>query len=84
MTGYEGRDDYVENVRRAMLREMPDELRRRVEAGERVWTTEELQRDFDVLGFAAPLVVVRRRSDGVRGSLMFTHQPRYYFGWETE
>lgn len=84
MTGYEGRDDYVENVRRAMLREMPDELRRRVEAGERVWTTEELQRDFDVLGFAAPLVVVRRRSDGVRGSLMFTHQPRYYFGWEPE
>jgi hypothetical protein len=84
VTGYEGRDDYVENVRRAMLREMPDELRRRVEAGERVWTTEELQRDFDVLGFAAPLVVVRRRSDGVRGSLMFTHQPRYYFGWETE
>lgn len=84
MTGYEGRDDYVENVRRAMLREMPDELRRRVEAGEQVWTTEELQRDFDVLGFAAPLVVVRRRSDGVRGSLMFTHQPRYYFGWEPE
>ena len=39
------------------------------------------QCDFEVLGFAAPFVVVRRRSDGVAGSLEFTHHPRVYFGW---
>ncbi len=47
-----------------------------------VWDTVELRSDFDVLGFMAPLVVVRRRSDGIRGSLEFQHQPRYYFNWE--
>jgi hypothetical protein len=47
----------------------------------RKWTTEELQDDFEVIGFAAPFVVVRRRSDGQKGSLEFTHHPRVYFGW---
>lgn len=47
-----------------------------------VWNTEELSRDFAVEGFAAPFVVVRRKSDGQRGSLMFQHMPRYYFGFE--
>ncbi len=51
-----------------------------VDAGQR-WDTEALQRDFDVVGFQAPFVVVRRRSDGARGSLEFTHNPRVYFGW---
>lgn len=47
-----------------------------------VWDTDELSRDFDVEGFAAPFIGVRRKSDGARGSLMFQHSPRYYFGWE--
>jgi hypothetical protein len=42
-----------------------------------VWDTTELQNDFQVLGFLAPVVVVRRRSDGVRGSLMFQSNPRF-------
>lgn len=50
------------------------------EEGER-WTTEELQRDFEVLGFAMGYVVVVRRSDRVKGSLQFTHDPRVYFGF---
>jgi hypothetical protein len=33
-----------------------------------------------VIGFAATLVVVRRRSDGQLGTLEFTHHPRAYFG----
>jgi hypothetical protein len=45
------------------------------------WDTQALQRDYEVLGFAAPFVVVRRRADGVRGTLEFTHSPRVYFGW---
>lgn len=46
------------------------------------WTTAELTRDFEVIGFAAPFVVVRRRSDNKKGSLEFTHCPRDCFGWQ--
>ena len=45
----------------------------------KVYDTDELAEDFEVLGFLAPLVVVRRNSDGVKGSLEFQHQPRFYF-----
>jgi hypothetical protein len=47
----------------------------------RVWDTEELGRDFEVLGFLAPYVAVRRRTDQRRGSLEFQHCPRYYFNF---
>jgi hypothetical protein len=51
-----------------------------VETSEKTtWTTEELQRDFDVLWFAAPYVMVVRKSDSVRGSLEFNGHPRVYF-----
>jgi hypothetical protein len=46
-----------------------------------VWSTEELNRDFEVIGFMAPLVVVRRKHDGKKGSLEFQHSPRFYFGF---
>ena len=46
-----------------------------------VWNTEELSRDFDVTGFLAPFVVVRRKCDGKKGSLEFQHSPRFYFGF---
>ena len=49
-----------------------------------VWDTKELQRDFDVTGFMAPLVVVRRKSDGVVGSLKFQHNPRFYFDFKAD
>ena len=45
----------------------------------RVWETSELAADFDVLGFLAPYVAVRRKSDGRKGSLEFQHNPRFYF-----
>jgi hypothetical protein len=48
------------------------------------WDTEALRRDFEVLGFAAPFVVVRRRSDGVKGVLQFNHNPRIYFGFTAD
>lgn len=48
------------------------------------WTTEELTRDFEVIGFMAPFVVVRRRSDGVKGSMEFCHSPRVYFGFTAD
>lgn len=51
------------------------------EDAEQTWTTEEMTRDFEAIGFAAPYIVVRRRADGVEGSLEFTHRPRVYFGF---
>lgn len=45
------------------------------------WNTQEVQADFEILGFAAPFVAVRRRADGVKGYLQFTHNPRVYFGF---
>jgi hypothetical protein len=38
-----------------------------------------MQTDFEALGFAAPFIVVRRRSDGANGTLTFQHTPRFYF-----
>lgn len=49
-----------------------------------VWDTSQLQTDFTVLGFAAPFVIVARKSDGVRGSLLFQNAPRLYFQFEAE
>ena len=74
--------DPTEQARRDLIALMPADLQARVEAGEQVWTTAQLTEEFSVEGFAAPFVVVRRKVDGVRGSLMFTHDPRYDFGWE--
>jgi len=47
-----------------------------------VWDTDELQQDFSVTGFAAPFIIVTRKSDGARGSLMFQHRPRFYFRFQ--
>lgn len=45
----------------------------------KVWTTTELREDFEVLGFLAPFVTVKRKSDGITGTLQFQHEPRFYF-----
>jgi hypothetical protein len=47
----------------------------------RVWTTDELAQEFEVIGFLAPYVAVRRKSDGVKGSMEFMHNPRFYFNF---
>ncbi len=49
-----------------------------------VWDAAQLRRDFEVLEFAAPYIVARRRSDGVLGSLEFQHEPRFYFNFEPD
>jgi hypothetical protein len=46
-----------------------------------VWTTSEMCEEFEVIGFMAPFVCVRRRSDAMRGTLMFQHDPRFYFNF---
>lgn len=76
--------DLTESIRRKRLAEINAEpgSREALEARhEQVWDTSELSRDFIVEGFLAPFVVVRRRSDGQRGSLEFQHRPRFYFNF---
>jgi hypothetical protein len=46
-----------------------------------VWDTEQMQEEYEAIGFMAPMIVVRRRGDRVKGSLEFQGSPRYYFGW---
>jgi len=43
-----------------------------------VLDTQQMQQKYLVLAFAAPCVVVERLSDGARGSLEFSHSPRFY------
>jgi hypothetical protein len=77
--------DPTESIRRRMLAAINARpgTRDYLEAEHgRVWDTDQLREDFEVLGFAAPLVVVRRRSDGLKGSLMFQACPSFYFGFK--
>jgi hypothetical protein len=71
--------DETEDVRRAML--ATGQPQRDLEKAEQRWTTDQLREEFEVIGFMAPFVVVRRKSDGVKGSLEFTHNPRFYFNF---
>lgn len=43
-----------------------------------VWTTDELLQDFEVDSFVLGMAVATRKSDGARGTLMFTDSPRFY------
>lgn len=61
------------------------ELRQRLEAnypGD-VYNTQEMTEKFEVVGFAAPFVVVKRLSDNKKGSLEFTHSPRFYYNFQS-
>lgn len=76
----------VELARMARAAEIAREAAERAVLEERhgrVWSTDEMQEDFEPIGFAAPLIVVRRRSDGAKGSLEFQHNPRFYFNFRT-
>ena len=78
-------NDDTETIRRLQLAEINAQpgSREALEAEHgQVWDTQELGRDFTVDGFLAPYVVVGRKSDGQRGSLMFQHNPRFFFSFE--
>lgn len=80
-------DETIEDIRRAMVVAVNDVPNMRAELTAKygdVWDTQDLQRDFAVQGFCAPYVVVRRRSDNVRGTLVFQHDPRFYFRFEAD
>ena len=53
-------------------------------------TKDQMLDEYNVLGFALSMCVVERKSDGVRGTLDFTHVPmddgvhvvRYYYNFQ--
>jgi len=51
---------------------------------DKVYDTLELQNDFKVLSFLAPFVIVERKSDKVKGTLIFQHRPRFYFNFQAD
>lgn len=78
-------NDPTENRRRERMAEIAAEVGSREALEARycqVWDTAQLTKDFEVVGFAAPLVVVRRKLDGKKGSLEFQPHPRFYFNFE--
>jgi hypothetical protein len=79
--------DETETLRRQRLAEInvkPGSREALEVQHDQVWSTDELREEFEVLGFMAPYIVVRRRSDGVKGSLEFQHNPRFFFNWQPE
>lgn len=79
-------NDPTENARRALVQEVnQDTERAKLEAkyGE-VMTTSEMLEFYTVEGFLSPYVVCRRKANGKRGTLMFSHAPRYYFSWQED
>ncbi len=81
--------DQTETIRRNEQRKInrnpsPKELLEEMHGVGNVWTTSELQQKFTVLGFMAPFCVVQRKTDGIRGSVKFQHDPRLYYSFEPE
>lgn len=74
--------DNTEGVRREMVTAINADpgSREALEAQYgKVYNTAEMQAEFEAVGFMAPLIVVRRKSDGQKGTLTFQHSPRFYF-----
>jgi hypothetical protein len=79
--------DETEDIRRHLVAQINTDptSREALEAAHgQIWDTAQLGTDFEVLGFLAPFVVVKRKSDGVKGSLMFQHSPRFYYQFEPD
>jgi hypothetical protein len=79
--------DPTEQIRKQRVAQIniEDNTRQSLEAKHgQVWSTEEMQEEYDALGFMAPLIVVSRKSDGAKGSLEFSHSPRFYFNWQAD
>ena len=76
--------DPTEPLRRTLVAHINSNAAERAALEERhgqgnVFDSDELREQFVVESFAAPFVVAVRKSDGVKGSLMFQHSPRFYW-----
>lgn len=75
-------NDPTENARRQMIQTGVPKAEAAV--ADVKYTTSELQEHFEVISFLAPFVSVVRKSDGVKGTMMFDHSPRVYFNFKQE
>jgi hypothetical protein len=59
------------------------ELRTLLEStyGNQVWNNEELLQRFEVSHFEPPYVHVISKTDGIRGTVAFNDEPRFYFSF---
>jgi hypothetical protein len=82
--------DDAEPLRRARLVEINSAVESHNAEAERkrlqsqhgqIWDAAQLAAEFEVIGFSAPYVVVKRKADGRKGSLEFQHMPRFYFNF---
>lgn len=48
---------------------------------EDVYTTDDVRELFEVHSFLAPFVSVTQKATGEKGTLEFTHSPRFYFNF---
>lgn len=49
-----------------------------------VWNTEEMREAFELHSFSAPFCSATRTADGAKGTLTFTHNPRFYFDFQVD
>jgi len=76
--------DVTESFRIERVQEInsdPGSRERLEQAHGQVWDTEQMKADFNVTGFGAPYVVVKRKADNAIGSLEFQHSPRFYYSF---
>jgi hypothetical protein len=50
----------------------------------KIYTSDELRAEWEIVGFFAPLVVVKSKADGGLGSFEFQHTPRFYFNYQKD
>lgn len=77
--------DPTEAARREMVAEInkdPETLEEYRAKYGKAWDTKGMQEEFEPIAFMAPFIMVRRKSDGKKGTLMFQHSPRVYWGFE--
>jgi hypothetical protein len=72
--------DPTESIRREMLESGQPYVD--LARAEQRWDTAQMSELFTVHSFLAPFVFVTRKSDGAKGTLEFTHNPRFYFNFE--
>jgi len=80
-------NDPTEDFRRNLVASINSEPEEReklegVYGKEDVFDTEEVGEKFEITGFLAPFAMARRKSDGVKGTLMFQDTPRFYFNFQ--
>jgi hypothetical protein len=51
---------------------------------QRIWDEFQLEQDFTLLGFRRPFAMVRRKHDGICGTVLYQDSPRFYYGFEKD